>query len=220
MSAATSMAVAEKPRNVFQVPSDEQVIPPGETQQLMVKSDMSGTLLGVMLGPAAKGVKLWSGKESMDVPEDIKSWRPNVSVTAGKFIILTVTNTGDEPAVFRALFLIDAPNHKVVVGEPQAPPPMEEDTIPVAAVPVPISPSRVAAPMGLTQALPPGPTTTPADHNVRPTMNEVAIVLNRNEASNLLEHLRTLHAGSPGSLTANVKHGLMRRLDDALRAKR
>jgi hypothetical protein len=204
MNAAQSSNVDEEAlsqkRNVFRVPTDEQVIAPGEIQQLMVKLDMGGTLLGLAVGPLAKPVKLFAGRGAYDVPDDVAAWRPNLTVEAGKFIIVTVQNTGDEPAVFRALFFIDAPNHKIVVGTPQ---------------PVPPATNPLAAPMGLTQALPPGPTTTPADHGVKAGVNEIAMVVLRNDATFLLDHLR-----NNTNLPPNTKYTLIRRLDDVLKAKK
>lgn len=192
-----------KPRNVIRVPSDEQVIAPGETLQLSAKLEMSGTLLAVVVGPSARPIKLFAGRDKMDVPEDVAAWRPNLPVQAGKFVIMTVRNDGEEPAVFRALFMVDAPNHKVVVGSPQAPPPREEITAP-----------RPAAHLGLTQAMPPEPTTTPEDHRVVPSNNEIALIVFRNEALVLMDNLRN---NSP--LTQNVRYGLIRRIEMALRPK-
>jgi hypothetical protein len=192
-------------RNVIEVPTDEAVIAPGAIEQLIVKPSMSGTLLAVAVGPKARIHKLFVGKQALDAPEDLSAWRPNAMVKAGGFVILTVENLGDEPAVFRALLFIDAPNHKIVVGPPQAPPPV-------------VPPPPVVAPVvnvPLTQALPPAPATTPADHGVKPGLNEVAVTFMRNDAQGILSHLRS---GSP--LDANIKHAVIRRLDDVLKPKR
>ena len=38
-------------RNVLRVVTEKQLITPGQSQQLIIKSDMDGTILGVVLGP-------------------------------------------------------------------------------------------------------------------------------------------------------------------------
>ena len=191
-------------RNVLRVVTEKQLITPGQSQQLIIKSDMDGTILGVVLGPNAKGLKLFAGKAAVDVPEDVTAWRPNIPIKVGNYVVLVVENTGDEPAIFSAMYLIDAPNHKVVVGTPQAPPPFAPET--VADAPPQAS---------LTAVMPPQSKTTLADLGVKPGANEIGIVMLRNDATFLLDHLRN---NTP--LTPNVKFGLIRRLDDVLKAKK
>jgi hypothetical protein len=198
MEGASAQASSVPPGRIHKVPTDQQLIPPGEVVQLSVKAPTSGTLRAVMLGPGALGRKLYVGKERREVPENIVSWRPNVPVGGGKFLIITVENISEEPAIFQALFLIEEdPNtRRVEIVEPESG--------------EPIAPPSVTA--GLTQAMPPEPKTTPADHGATPGGNEVAIVMMRNDASYLLSNLRYREP-----LPDNVRHGLIRRLDTVMK---
>lgn len=200
---AEGTLLSQKPVNVLQVPTGAEIIPPGVTQQLIVKPGMTGTLLGIALGPSARAHKLYAGKLQVDVPEDVTAWRPNLPVQAGGFVIITVENTGEEPAEFRALLFIDAPNHQVVVGEPQAPPPLPAMT-----------PPRPVAALGNVRSYV-EPRSTAADHGVMPGGNEVAMVFIRNDVTSLLNHLR-----NNAPLDPNAKNAIVYRLDAALRTQR
>lgn len=197
---ATEGASAKAPPGrVHRVPTDQQLIPPGETVQLSVKSPTSGTLRAIMLGPSARGKKLYAGAARADVPEDVVAWRPNIPVGGGKFLIVTVENVGEEPMIFQAIFLIEED------------PALRRNEVVEPTTGTSIAPPSLTA--GLTQAMPPEPKTTAADHNVQVGGNEVAIVLMRNEMSYLLSNLRYKEP-----LPDNVRHGLIRRLDTVMKA--
>lgn len=172
-------------------------IAPGAIEQISFPSPSDGAVKGAEVGPDARAVKLYVGRARFDVPLE-GEWSVDFPVKKGGLVMLSVQNVSDEPKLFSVAFHLEAEPEEAPLEEvPREEAPLEE-----------AKPASVLPRPELTQTLPPVSNTTPEDLGVTPGQNEVAIVLTRNEAQFLLEHLRT---STP--LSDYVKFGIIRRMD-------
>lgn len=182
-------------------PSPGMLIAPGDIAQLSFQMPDDGRIKTPVVGEGARMVKLWAGKEQSVCPlptvtdgvESTEPWNVDLPAKKGSYVILTVQNMLDEPAMFTAVFPLE-----VEIPE--------------------VAPPKTMAPLGLTQRINPAeePKSTLADHGIsKPGANEVGVLFMRNEAYFLINHLREGH-----SLPHDVKNTIVRRLDAVLKTKK